>query len=277
MRRISLLLLALVSVVATSSRAQRVWLAPNADRNVSIDIDKGFYAPDPYSSFDFASFTITAQGRFPVNARTAVTLALPFSHVGVTTVPEYEFPAMSFSQTGIGNPWIGVEIAAAPAVLIEAGFRPGIAGEENEEALALGVNNDFDRYEAWLPSTSSGRVVAHIGRIPDHGPFVTAILGATFMIEGASAGGETELDGNYGVRAGFIGGGILGSVNVTGRINISQGDPPFDDRTVHQLALSVEGTRGGFRPSASIRMFLDEALRQQLKAILTVGGSFVIR
>ena len=271
MRRATLFLLAPISMLANSASAQRLWLPAVATRNIGIDVVKGFYKSNGYSSIDFASFTVDLQGRFPLNDKVALTAAIPFSRVSETGT----FPSESNSESAFGNPWLGIETRAGSDVVIEFGIRAGVASEEKEEAAGLGILNDFDRFEAWLPKTSSGRAIAHIGRIPDHGPFVTGILGATYTVPSGSVGGDNTFFGSYGVRAGVMGSGILGSVTFTGRADISTGDMSFSERTVHQVAFNIEGTRGKFRPSGSIRTYLDEGARKNIKAILTLGASIV--
>ena len=276
MRRTSLFVLALAVSLATSARAQRLWLPPDATRNIGIDIAKGFYKSTDFGvNVGFASFAVTAQGRFPVNDKLAVTVAVPLARISQTSVGYTPIGQNATqTQTALGNPWLGVEVAARPGLIIEAGIRPGIASDEKEAALGLGIVNDFDRFEAWLPKVSSGRVMAHIGRVPDQGGFVTGIFGGTVAIPGGSVGGTTQLYANYGMRAGFHESGILGTVTLTGRLNLSESGASLGDRTLHQLAFNVEGTHGGFRPNASIRMFLKQELRAQVSAIVTVGGSF---
>lgn len=271
MRRTSLFLLAQIALLANSASSQRLWLPAVATRNIGMDVVKGFYKSNPYGSIDFASFTVDLQGRFPLNDKVALTAAIPFSRVGETTTVGSE--SASKSESAFGNPWLGIEAVAGADVVIEFGIRPGVASDEKIAASSLGILNDFDRFEAWLPNTSSGRVIAHIGRIPDQGPFVTGVLGATYAIPGS--GGHKTLFGSYGVRAGIMGSGILGSVTFTGHANISESDMSFDERTVHQVAFNLEATRGKFRPSGSIRTYLDEDARESLKAILTLGASIV--
>jgi hypothetical protein len=273
MRRTSLFLLAQIALLANSASSQRVWLPAVATRNISIDVVKGFYKSNPYSSIDFASFTVDLQARFPLNDKVALTTAIPFSRVSETTT--FGSTSESTSESAFGNPWLGIETVAGPDVVIEFGVRAGIASDEKPVAASLGILNDFDRFEAWLPKTTSGRMIAHIGRIPDQGPFVTGLLGATYAVPGGSDGGDNTLYGSYGVRAGFMGSALLGSVTITGRANISEGDMSFSERTMHQLGFNLEGTRGKFRPSGSIRTYLDKAPRESLKAILTLGASIV--
>ena len=273
MRRTSLFLLAQIALLANSASSQRLWLPAVSTRNIGIDVVKGFYKSNPSSSVDFASFTIDLQGRLPLNDKVALTAAIPFSRVAETVT--FGGVSTSNSESAFGNPWLGIEAGAGSDVVIEFGIRAGLASDEESEATSLGILNDFDRFEAWLPKTSSGRVIAHIGRIPDQGAFVTGILGASYAVPSGSVSSDNTLYGSYGLRAGFMGSGILGSVTFTGRANISASDISFNDRTIHQLAFNLEGTRGSFRPNGSIRTYLDKDVRENLTAIVTLGASIV--
>lgn len=267
MRRTSLFVLALASSLAASARAQRLWLPAEPSRNVGFEIGKGFFRSG--TSIDFASFIVTAQARIPVNDKVAVTAAIPLSRLSETS----SFTgATTVTSTAIGNPWLGIEVAASPGLVVEAGIRPGVASDAKEDALLLGVLDDFDRFEAWLPKVTSMRAIAHIGTTPERGTFISGMLGGTFAI--ARDGGATEFYANYGLRAGFRGEGRLASLALTGRARLTHGGS-LDERTVHHVTFMIEGTNGKFRPNASIGTYLDESARQDVKAIVTIGASIV--
>ena len=154
----------------------------------------------------------------------------------------------------------------------EAGIRPGISGDGNSDALFIGALVDFDRFEAWLPKVTSLRGTAHIGSMPESGTFVTGKLGGMYAL--AREGGTSELYADYGVRFGFREAGRLVSLAVSGRARLTHGGS-LDDRTVHHLTFIVERTRGTFRPNLSIGSYLDPSARNDVKALVSVGASFV--
>jgi len=172
----------------------------------------------------------------------------------------------------IGNPWIGVEVVSKPDLTFEAGIRPGISGDGNSDPQFLGVLDDFDRFEAWLPKVTSLRATAHMGSMPATGTFVTGKLGGMFAL--ARQGGSSELYADYGLRFGFREADRLVSLALSGRARLTHGGS-LDDRTVHHLTFIVEGTRGSFRPNLSIGTYLDPSAREDVKAIVAVGASIV--
>ena len=265
MSRTSVLVTMLAVLCAASARAQRAWLTNDTSRNFSLEIGKGFFRSS--ANIDFGSVILTAQARVPVNARTAITIAIPISHIS-----ESGAFSESTSQTAVGNPWIGVELVSKPDLTFEAGIRPGIASDANSAASFLGLLDDFDRFEAWLPKVTSLRATAHMGSIPASGTFVTGKLGGMYAL--ARQGGTSELYADYGVRAGFREPGVLVSLGLTGRARLTHGGS-LDDRTVHHLTFIVEGMRGNFRPIASIGTYLDDSAREDVKAIVTVGATIV--
>jgi hypothetical protein len=269
MRERWILLAALLSLSAVPARAQRLWLAPEPGRNVGLEITKGFFKSG--SDVDFATFVVTAEGRFPVSKRLAITAALPFSHVSVSE-PFLANPASS----AFGNPWLGIEASAAPDVTVEAGIRPGVSSTEfiDPSAQEFGVLEDFDRFEAWLPKTTSLRAMVHAGRIADQGTFVTGMFGSSVLIP--SGGDGTIVYANYGVRLGVRDAHTLTSLGLTGRVGISHGGVLAGslNSNVNQIAIMIEGVRGAFRPRLSIGSFVNEGPRESVKAIVTIGADF---
>ncbi|MGH7593617.1 MAG: hypothetical protein ACRELE_07185 [Gemmatimonadales bacterium] len=264
-----LLSFGLVVLLAAPASAQHVWLSPDPGRNVELDVAKGFFRSG--SGIGFASFIVTAEGRFPVSPNLAITAALPYA-----TISESDAFNGSSTSTGVGNPWLGVEISPQQDFAIEAGIRPGIASDAvaHEEAYFLGVFDDFNRLEAWLPKQTSVRGMAHLGRIPERGTFVTGILGGTLLLAGNGA--ESQIDANYGLRLGVRDDHTLTSLTLTGRAELGHSLAGGSlDRTEHQVAILVEGTRGAFRPNFSVGTFTRSNLRDEIKAIVTVGASFV--
>jgi hypothetical protein len=183
MREHWLLLMVIFPLSATPARAQRLWLAPEPGRNVGLEITKGFFRSG--SDLEFASFVVTAEGRFPVNNTLAITAALPFSRVS-----ESGSFVTNPRSTAFGNPWIGIEAIAEPDLIVEAGIRPGITSETSTSASAQGMafDVDFDRFEACLPKWTSMRAMAHVGRIPAQGTFVTGLFGGTLFLPSGGGG-----------------------------------------------------------------------------------------
>jgi hypothetical protein len=263
-----ILLIALFPLSAAPASAQRLWLAPDPGRNIGLEITKGFFKSG--SDVEFASFVVTAEGRFPVNNRLAITAALPFSRVS-----ESGSFLSSPTSTAFGNPWIGIEAIAEPDVTVEAGIRPGITSESStgESAQSMAFDVDFDRFEAWLPKWTSARAMAHVGRIPVQGTFVTGTFGGTLFLP--SGGGGSVVYANYGVRLGVRDAHTLTSLTLTGRVGISHGGMLAGslNSNVNQVALIVEGASGTFRPRLSIGSYVNESLREFTKAIVTVGAA----
>lgn len=271
MRLHRMLLVGLLMLWAAPASAQRLWPAPDPGRNVGLEITKGFFKSG--SEVDFASFVITAEGRFPVSNRLAITAAIPYSRVSISDPFLANPPSSEF-----GNPWVGIEAAAAPDLMVEAGIRPGISSSEfvDPSAQEFGVLQDFDRFEAWLPKTTSLRAMIHAGRIAQQGTFITGMFGSTILIP--SGGGGTIVYANYGVRLGVRDTRTLTSLSLTGRVGISHGGVLAGslNSNVNQVALQVEGTTGTFRPRLSIGSYVNEGPREFTKAIVTVGASITM-
>jgi hypothetical protein len=268
MRERWVLLIALFQLSAMPASAQRICLAPDPGRNVGLEITKGLFKSG--SEVDFASFVVTAEGRFPVSNRLAVTAAIPYSRVSISDPFLANPPSSAF-----GNPWVGIEAIASPDLTVEAGIRPGVSSNEfiDTSAQEFGVLEDFDRFEAWLPKTTSLRAMVHAGRIAQQGTFVTGMFGGSVLIP--SGGDGTTVYANYGVRVGVRDAHTLTSLSLTGRVGISHGGVLAGslNSNVNQVAIAVEGVRGTFRPRFSVGSYVNEGPREFTKAIVTVGAS----
>ncbi len=264
MHRKPMFAVAFLALTVVRVNAQRPWIEPDSARTIGLEVTKGFFKSN--AGIDFASFLVTAQGRYPVSDKVALTAAIPFARVSGANTP---------AQTAFGNPWLGIEMVGQPGIVVEAGIRPGIAKEADGNTLALGFIEDFDRYEAWTADVTSIRAAVHIGPKSEQGQFISGYLGGTVSM--ASDGGGAGYLANYGIRAGWRTGGTLVSAALTGRANLSHltVGGGLNERTMHQVGFIVERVSGRVRPIGSIRTFLDENARLTISAIVTAGISIV--
>jgi hypothetical protein len=259
----------IVSVVPRGAEAQRSWLGPTFDRSVEIELIR------PFLRGDGASLTYAAgMARIPLGTSTALTVELPLSLVRVDGV---EFPSRpEESAVLLGNPWIGVEYRGSGELLVQAGIRPGIYRRTDDagfQAYYGAFVADLDHFEAWLPKTSTGRVEVQFGRLPAKGFAVSGRAGASLFYNISSGGGDPEVFGDYGLRAGWWGDKIAASVTVDGRAIVTTPGGSFADRTEHRLGGRVEWLSGSIRPWVQVRTPLDDFARQVARVIGAVGVS----
>jgi hypothetical protein len=271
MRRISLFVLVVSAVVTASAHAQRIWTSKERIGTFDLDVSKAFLKNESgEGGLQFASFSMMAEARIPAGRDAFVSLSLPFARAGSKAT---QFSPSS-SSTTVGNPWIGVEFPVAPEMSIEAGVWAGLSSEEDSHlpAAILGILDDFDRAEAWSPKTTTVRALLHYyGKPVERGIFTQFTIGASMLNH--SGGGSSWL-ANYGLRVGNRGAAWSESLDFTGRASLDDGGS-FDERTIHQLAATLEGARGPVRPRVSVKTYLDDSIRSGVSAIVLVGATWV--
>lgn len=243
---------------------QSTWSFPDDDNVFDLRISRGFFSD---GNPGLATFTATPSIRIGVSPKVAIEGELPVAFANA----DDPFDGESISGSRIGNPYFGVSAGVAPSVRIRVGFRYGMGISDNDDdgggllALAYGVISEFDRWEAYVPEANSARVLAEIGTIPTQGAFVQARLGATRVMQD-DLDGETLVE--YGVRVGHTSSGVLLSAGLLGRYWL---DGDGGDRNTNQVALGVAAASGAVRPMVEVRSFIDEDLREGVKAVLSLG------
>jgi hypothetical protein len=268
--RLSLLAAALLPRAA---QAQRTWPASGAGELFGLEVGKGVYRPIASSAgpgfVTGGTVTLTESALIPIGSRLAFSFELPFSRLGVRV------GGADLSATKLGNPWIGIEATMGGGVVVEAGFRPGIIGEDTtlagSQALGNGVAADYDHYEAWLPGYHTARAGVAWSRTLWRGFFLGATAGASLGIpNGATDDDDHDMYVLYGVRAGWRDEHFYSSVALIGR-GYPTATGPASEGSVNQLAFDAGLMSGWIRPDASFRVYLDRLLKAQASATFSVG------
>ncbi|HEY4101183.1 MAG TPA: hypothetical protein VGM20_09930 [Gemmatimonadales bacterium] len=259
----------MVALPLVSLSAQRFWRTADDEGMVALDVAKPFFKSG--SDISFGSIAVIASGRFPVNQKVSITVGIPYATISYRHDDGFDQPG----STAIGNPWIGADVVAAPSVVFEGGLRPGISSGDlsHFDATALGVFADFQRFEEWAPKTTSARAMLHLGNVPEHGTFVSGLVGGTYIF--SSRGSDAQIYANYAVRLGVAESGILTSLIGSGLTYLGSNGAggSLGDKTDLQLAVRVEGSNGRLRPFAELGTFTQESIRDDVKAIVTIGAS----
>jgi hypothetical protein len=236
---------------------------------VGLEVAKVFFRSGTDEAF--GSLAFTADGRFPVNRNVSITVGIPYATVSYKNDGSFDQPG----STAIGNPWIGVDVVAAPSVVFEGGVRPGISSDDDShfDGVSLGVLADFQRFEEWAPKRTSARAMLQVGNVPAQGTFVSGLVGGTYILSGD--GEDGQFYANYAVRLGVAEGGILTSLIASGITDLGNNGAggSLDNSTELQLAIRAEGSKGKVRPFAEVGTFTRSSIRDAAKAIITVGAS----
>ena len=258
--------LAVVLVAASPLAAQRTWLDPLPARTIGLVTTLAAF-DDRVTASPVATFAV--RGRHGLGDAVAVGFELPFAHAR---------QANGLSGWAIGNPWVGIEMAATASVTVEFGARINLWSPDTQRGLLpwpYGQVLDFDRWEAWFVRSSSVRAVAHLGVAPPAGPFATARLGVTgFSVGGGGGDGELFLD--YGARAGLASSGWLGWLGLLGHGLVTEAEGSLADRTTHQLELAATTRGDEVRLEVGLRRYLGESFGSSVPLIARLGATVTL-
>ena len=189
-------LLALLSCAVAPVAAQQRWLDANPGHAAEVALALAAFDDN---ITDSPAITIAVRGRLALRDNLAITAELPGARAEQQA---------GLSGTAVGNPWVGLQYTPAQGMQLELGARLNLWPPTTQRrSLPFGYGQlvDFDRREAWFANASAVRAVAHVGRLPSRGRFVTVKAGlAGFAVSGG--GGDGELLAHYGGRAGVVSG-----------------------------------------------------------------------
>lgn len=271
LRCLNLLLLAFVitssSLIDSNGLfAQPIWLDRSQDKTISLEILKPDFEGDDRTTFATTAWFLS--GRFTGRDRISWAYEIPFAHYGIDS----EFGEES--KDALGNPYLGMEVHSKPFPFVgEFGFRLPLAPESFDDAAMLGYYTDFvDRAEAFVPDALpiSG-IVNYLKKEPSG--FFSRVRGGMAAWIAIGDRDESEWFLLYSAQVGYESpqGDLV--AGISGRWLLSGEDLDFGEATVHQLGLAAGVAWGTIQPGISLRVPLDEDLRDILDFVfgLTLG------
>lgn len=223
----------------------------------------------PSLEADVSSLLLDGGAQFRLGARTFLVVRVPIAHVAE------DLPAGAKS-TLIGNPYVGLRQRTGSTELELGGRIPVVSDDGAAFAPAsVGVIADFDQFEAYVPDVLTLYLRFAVAREPETGRGMTTRvrLGPTvFVPRTDDPSDETEVMLDYGFQAGYRTPAWEAGGALTGRFVVTNADgADFGERTIHQLTLgaSLRGPR--VRPTAFVRIPLDEDASEGLVSVFGVG------
>jgi len=259
----------LALLVARPAEAQSYWHDETARSAIRLDLIKPIPKAD---EVQFLSGALFLSGSARVGPALRFEADLPIARSGFDAVS-----GASESAVRAGNPYIGLTYRKeGKPIGLQFGVRLPIASDPStiagELANEMGGVADFDRFEAFLPKVLTAKAAVEVRHVAPSGFLLGAKLGPTLLVDTRSGSTESqELYADYGVRAGYEGGGVTATVGFTGRALVTEDDLSFGERTVHQIGGALEVGRGRLRPSALIRIPLDDSFREETGVIVGLG------
>ena len=252
-RPLALLVLSLLAAPVLA--AQELWPRPLPGRGeVSLDWVRPSFEDE--TGLGFTRGVWTATGRFRVDSRGRLVVAVPYLTTGASDV--------GGGSATFGNPYLGYESAdSAGKSIFIVGLRLPAAGSSEWAPEEMAFIGDYDRFEQALPKRlavhAEGQAEAFRG---DDGATVRYRLGATFLhYTGEAAGNANDFLFDYGLRFGRDEGDVAFGLSVTGRFFLSGGaGGSLAQRTTHQAGFDV-AWQGPIRPRVALRIPLDAPLK----------------
>jgi hypothetical protein len=219
---------------------------------------KGFEARLP-SAVGFLS------GRLPLNERFAAVAEVPFSYARVDL-----FEEEISSNSVLGNPYLGVELAASELLTLGLGLRaPLNTADEQSFADVFAFMADPLRVETFLEDVVPVSATATFSHALAAPLSVRAHAGVMtlFWTDDESNSSDTALD--YGALASYNAGLARFGAGIAGRWYATEDDGSFAETSLHHVTMSSDVRVGTIRPGISLRLPLDKPYREVVSS--TVG------
>lgn len=255
-----------------SLTAQSIWVDRSHNKTIALEILKPNLAGDFYDNTTFPTSAMFFSLRLPISNRLNVVGEFPLAHAGVDYGSDFfEFDE---SETGIGNPYIGLEILNENATFFtEIGVRAPLAPESNL-GTTVGWFADFiDRGEAFLPDILSVIVAQNYHHRAPSGFTMRLRGGPSFWIyTGAEDTDEdVELFLLYSAQAGYESHNVSLMGGLSGRMIVTESGLNIGERTLHQFGASVSVDLGRVRPGVQFRLPVDEDFSDILDSVFGVN------
>ncbi len=253
------ILLTILAVVPCRSAAGQVVLDRTSEHAIWIE----WLKPSFPQSTPFGNGVLFAVYRGRISPKTFLVVDLPVSNADLVS-------GGSAKQTGVGNPYVGLEYGQADAATYwEGGIRLPLASRDDFLASLVGVETDFDRAEAFVPDLVSITTRFNYHSVKPSGSMFHLRPGLTFWIP--TSGGEAEMLFDYALIGGYEKGRVTAGAQLSGRLNVTSGGGNFANRTVDQLSFFGRLRFGSLIPGLELRVPLGDKLDPDYIVVLRIG------
>lgn len=244
--------LAALLALPGAAHAQWPFVSPAPGAEISVEFVHPGYTGIIGEVTGFTTGQALLGVAFPLGRQMRLVAELPASHVDADG---YDGVA-----TSVGNPYVGIEIGGGGVMGGRIGVRAPLASSDfgHSGAQELAIFGDYTRFEAYVPRlVTVGGVMQATYRQPS-GLMAGALAGSDLMV--STEGGDPELVGTYGLRAGYERRSSSATVALIGRVLLTEGD--LDNTAVDQVTFAASHAFGRFRPGVSVRVPLDVDLSE---------------
>jgi hypothetical protein len=275
MTRISVIILFFALLFYSGGFSQTIFNDFTRHKSITIEWLKPSFGEDSNTTFFTSSFFLNFH--LPASENTYLVGELPFSYAKY----EYENNSRFFldeSGSTIGNPYLGVEYQGTgnSRFMGEFGVRIPLASDENV-ATGTGLTTDFiDRAEAFAPKVVSIHAMANHLYRSEQGLSLRFRGGLLLWLYTRDTGDRTEFFLLYGLIIGYNSAAVRFHGGFNGRVLLTQGGG-FSEKSLHQFIASANFGSGTVRPGFSLRIPLDEDLKEILDSTIGLDVAFHLK
>lgn len=249
--------------------AQSIWLEPQSDRAVYLEVLK-----PSFEGFDFSFFTTSWYWsvRWPLRGNILLVAEVPFSNASVEDT--------DMSGTAFGNVYLGIEGGGSESPIVgEIGVRVPLAPSEGDGGFAAEVSafaDLVDRWEAFQSDVLSvhGAVNYRSRATPGLGLRVR-VAPVLWIDTGDVLSDDVEFWALYSAQAWYDGEKVTAGAGFSGRLLVTEDDADFGERTFHQIGMFVSLLFDRFQPGVQLRIPLDEDLSDLLNPSVSLSLGYM--
>ncbi len=217
-------------------RAKSSWVGYDHSRNISLEF-LTVQLKSEYGDHSAFSGGYFISCRIPISEGLRVIGELPVGHYAATLSYPF-FGSMEISETGVGNPFIGLETFGKSGISGEFGLRLPLRGEENINAAAAALLSDVQRIDAFAYKTIPLKAMAHY-RHSESNLHYRIRSGGLLMVDISGDRKESlELYFLYDGSIGYDGEPMRALVGLSGMFILTE-DGDIEDRVLHTLDINL--------------------------------------
>lgn len=235
--------------------AQSAWLPPTDGSSVSVEV---YRLDRPSTLNNFNGTIIFLSARLRKSSGLTYVIEVPAVRSDKRFSPVSPTPQKA--QTAVGNPYLGISFAKnqSSSFTLDAGIRLPLAPNGKPTARVVGLESDFDRWEAFGPDLFSMRVLFGGKWSGSTSPLITKWIKVGGTVIGPTNNQDSDLliDFQAGLR--FIEDNLNFNTAIIGRTLLTQSGLSFMERSEFILGFDASLTFGSIRPGLHIRVPLTD-------------------
>ena len=248
------ILLFSVLIIPVAGTAGSIWVEPRLGSEIRLE---GFQPQ--FKRADFSTFSMIwfLSGNFEVNPKFRLVADIPYAR--------FVDDVRGESTTTIGNPYVGMTQGSAHSGFMgEIGMRLPLAADDEAASMHGAFGDPVDRMEAFLPEIMSFVVGTSFSfRSTDGVGMRVRIAPIIWLDTGDTLNDGAEIYVRYSAQGTFLSGAHLFGFGFSGRYLASEGNSGnFGDKSIHEFGIFADLDFGRWRPSARIRLPLDDKMKQ---------------